>query len=101
MPNLQETTQHNSFIISLIFSLLLTWLKTSELAEIVNHKFPSLFCSGTLYALAKQSKNLGAFKLARFAYDKLQATRVPVRFQEAVDLGSIMIRSKPFLDGEV
>ncbi|XP_052282617.1 intraflagellar transport protein 122 homolog isoform X3 [Dreissena polymorpha] len=56
--------------------------------------------AGTLYALAKQSKNLGAFKLARYAYDKLQTTRVPTRFQEAVDLGSIMIRSKPFLDGE-
>ncbi|WAR26649.1 IF122-like protein [Mya arenaria] len=56
--------------------------------------------AGTLYALAKQSKNLGAFKLARFAYDKLQAAKVPGRFQEAVDLGSIQIRSKPFLDGE-
>ncbi|KAL4226474.1 hypothetical protein ACF0H5_014457 [Mactra antiquata] len=56
--------------------------------------------AGTLYALAKQSKNLGAFKLARYAYEKLQNTRVPPRFQEAVDLGSIVIRSKPFLDGE-
>ena len=57
--------------------------------------------SGTLYALAKQSKNLGAYKLARYAYEKLQTTRIPVRFTEAVDLGSITIRSKAFLDSEV
>ncbi|KAK3103245.1 hypothetical protein FSP39_017787 [Pinctada imbricata] len=55
---------------------------------------------GTLYALAKQSKNLGAYKLARYAYEKLQSLRVPARFQEAVDLGSVMIRSKPFQDSE-
>lgn len=55
---------------------------------------------GTLYALAKQSKNLGAYKLARYAYEKLQSLRVPPRFQESVDLGSIMIRSKPFHDTE-
>jgi len=28
--------------------------------------------SSTLFALAKQSKNLGAYKMARTAYDKLQ-----------------------------
>ncbi|XP_069142693.1 intraflagellar transport protein 122 homolog isoform X2 [Argopecten irradians] len=55
---------------------------------------------GTLYALAKQSKNLGAYKLARYAYEKLQSLRVPSRFLETVDLGSIMIRSKPFHDGD-
>lgn len=30
------------------------------------------FLSSTLFALAKQSKNLGAYKMARTAYDKLQ-----------------------------
>ncbi|XP_061187800.1 intraflagellar transport protein 122 homolog isoform X3 [Saccostrea echinata] len=55
---------------------------------------------GTLYALAKQSKNLGAYKLARYAYEKLQTLRIPSRFQEAVDLGSVMIRSKAFQDSE-
>ncbi|ELU12491.1 hypothetical protein CAPTEDRAFT_164190 [Capitella teleta] len=54
----------------------------------------------TLYSLAKQSKNLGAYKLARYAFEKLQSLRSPVRFQEAIDLGSITIRSKPFHDGE-
>lgn len=59
-----------------------------------NHLYDQLSltcCSGTLYALAKQSKNLGAYKLARYAYEKLQNTRVPPRFQEAVDLGLSLI----------
>ena len=57
--------------------------------------------SAALYALAKQSKNLGAYKLARHAFEKLQALRIPARFQESIDLGSVTIRSKPFHDGEV
>ena len=40
--------------------------------------------SSTLYALAKQSKNLGAFKMARHAYEKLQQLRIPARFQVEV-----------------
>ncbi|XP_072569249.1 intraflagellar transport protein 122 homolog [Paramormyrops kingsleyae] len=54
----------------------------------------------TLYALAKQSKALGAFKLARHAYEKLQGLRVPARFQESMELGSLTVRSKPFHDNE-
>ncbi|XP_022096034.1 intraflagellar transport protein 122 homolog isoform X1 [Acanthaster planci] len=54
----------------------------------------------TLYALAKQSRSLAAYKLARFAFEKLQSLRIPLRFQESIDLGSITIRSKPFHDAE-
>ncbi|CAH3150863.1 unnamed protein product [Porites lobata] len=54
----------------------------------------------TLFALAKQSKNLGAYKMARTAYDKLQSLKIPQRFQESIDLGSVTIRSKPFHDNE-
>ena len=57
--------------------------------------------SAALYALAKQSKNLGGFKLARYAFEKLQSLRIPARFQDSIDLGSITIRSKPFHDSEV
>ncbi|XP_069499548.1 intraflagellar transport protein 122 homolog isoform X1 [Ambystoma mexicanum] len=53
-----------------------------------------------LYALAKQSKALGAYKLARHAYEKLQGLRMPLRFQESIELGSLTIRSKPFHDSE-
>ncbi|KAK1161520.1 hypothetical protein AOXY_G19089 [Acipenser oxyrinchus oxyrinchus] len=54
----------------------------------------------TLYALAKQSKALGAYKLARHAYEKLQGHRIPARFQESLELGSLTARSKPFHDSE-
>jgi intraflagellar transport protein 122 len=53
-----------------------------------------------LYSLAKQSRNLGAFKLARYAYDSLQKLKVPPTFREQIDLGAISIRSKPHMDSE-
>ncbi|KAK7101404.1 intraflagellar transport protein 122 homolog isoform X1 [Littorina saxatilis] len=56
--------------------------------------------ASTLYTLAKQSKNLGAYKLARHAFEALQNLRIPSRFQDAVDLGSLSIRAKPFQDSE-
>lgn len=55
----------------------------------------------TLFTLAKQSKALGAYKLARHAYDKLQGLQIPARFQKSIELGSLAIRSKPFHDSEV
>jgi len=54
----------------------------------------------TLWALAKQSRQLGAYKVARFAYEKLHALKLPLRFQDLIDLGAVSIRSKPFHDGE-
>uniref|UniRef100_A0A8D0LBE5 Intraflagellar transport protein 122 homolog n=1 Tax=Sphenodon punctatus TaxID=8508 RepID=A0A8D0LBE5_SPHPU len=54
----------------------------------------------TLFALAKQSKALGAYKLARHAYDKLQGLQIAARFQKSIELGSLTIRSKPFHDSE-
>uniref|UniRef100_A0A8C8YJB4 Intraflagellar transport protein 122 homolog n=1 Tax=Prolemur simus TaxID=1328070 RepID=A0A8C8YJB4_PROSS len=54
----------------------------------------------TLFTLAKQSKALGAYKLARHAYDKLQGLQIPARFQKSIELGSLTIRSKPFHDNE-
>ncbi|XP_067933831.1 intraflagellar transport protein 122 homolog isoform X2 [Watersipora subatra] len=53
-----------------------------------------------LYALAKQGKNLGAFKFVRAAYDQLQALRIPPQFEDNVDLGSVTIRCKPYHDNE-
>lgn len=63
--------------------------------------FLNLIVSNTLYALAKQSRRLGAYKLARYSYEKLQELHIPSRFQESIELGSLTIRSKPFHDSEV
>merc|ERR1719476_238870 len=51
-----------------------------------------------LYALAKQAQNLGAYKLARMAYDKLQVLRVPPTWQQQIDLASLAIRCKAYSD---
>ncbi|BFZ08413.1 hypothetical protein BsWGS_11452 [Bradybaena similaris] len=56
--------------------------------------------SATLFTLAKQSKNLGAYKLARTAYERLRQLQISERFQDTVDLGSLTIRSKPFHDAD-
>ena len=53
-----------------------------------------------LYALAKQARNLGGYKLARHVLDKIQTLVIPKRFRENVDLATLMIRSKPFYDSE-
>ena len=53
-----------------------------------------------IYALAKQSKALGANKLARFALEKLAQYRVPVPWQDQVDLFALSIRSRPPVDSE-
>ncbi|NXR08935.1 IF122 protein, partial [Semnornis frantzii] len=54
----------------------------------------------TLFALAKQSRALGAYKLARHAYEKLQGLQIPARFQQSIELGSLTIHAKPFHDSE-
>jgi intraflagellar transport protein 122 len=54
-----------------------------------------------LYTLAKQGYNLGAYKMARMAFDRLGVYRVPVSWQDAVDLTVLTIQSKPFSDKEV
>ena len=65
------------------------------------HIFITVTFRATLYTLAKQGRNLGAYKVARHAYEKLQTLLIPARFQDSLDLGSITIRSKPFSDSEV
>uniref|UniRef100_A0A3Q4C0N9 Intraflagellar transport protein 122 homolog n=1 Tax=Mola mola TaxID=94237 RepID=A0A3Q4C0N9_MOLML len=62
---------------------------------------PGICKVNTLYALAKQSRKLGAYKLARYCFEKLQERHIPSRFQESIELGSLTIRSKPFHDSEV
>jgi len=51
-----------------------------------------------LYALAKQAQSLGACRLARTAYDKLQVLRVPPSWHHQIDLAHLAIRSKPYSD---
>lgn len=51
-----------------------------------------------LYAFAKLSRVLGAFKAARHAYEKLQQCIIPGDWVDSVELGSLTVRSKPMVD---
>lgn len=53
-----------------------------------------------LYSLAKQARNLGAFKLAKQSLDYIQNLRIPSKFQDFVDVATLMIRAKPYHDNE-
>lgn len=63
--------------------------------------FLDLFIGNTLYVLAKQSRQLGAYKLARYCCEKLQDLYIPSCYQQSIELCSLNIRSKPFQDNEV
>lgn len=60
-----------------------------------------LIISNTLYVLAKQSRQLGAYKLARYCCEKLQDLYIPTCYQQSIEICSLSIRSKPFQDNEV
>src|SRR4051794_31365409 len=59
------------------------------------------FFRAVLYALAKQGRNLGAYKLARLVYEKLHTLHIPSRYQASIEMGDLTIRAKPFSDAEV
>uniref|UniRef100_A0A674NEH9 Intraflagellar transport protein 122 homolog n=1 Tax=Takifugu rubripes TaxID=31033 RepID=A0A674NEH9_TAKRU len=62
---------------------------------------PGISKVNTLYVLAKQSRQLGAYKLARYCCEKLQGLYIPSCYQQSIELCSLAIRSKPFQDNEV
>lgn len=53
-----------------------------------------------LYTLARQSRTVEAYKLARYAYEQLDTLIAPRRLQDMIELGSLTIRAKPFHDRE-
>lgn len=53
-----------------------------------------------LYTLAKQSRELEAYKFARLVYEKLNNLYLNPRLEEVVELGQLTIRAKPFNDSE-
>eukprot|EP00658_Telonema_sp_P-2_P030761 TRINITY_DN23172_c0_g1_i6.p1 TRINITY_DN23172_c0_g1~~TRINITY_DN23172_c0_g1_i6.p1 ORF type:complete len:927 (-),score=291.38 TRINITY_DN23172_c0_g1_i6:285-2963(-) len=54
----------------------------------------------TLITLAKQANALGAFKLARFAYDQLHLLKVPRKWQDDLELDTLKARAKPHVDDD-
>ncbi len=54
-----------------------------------------------LFTLARMAEEMGAYRLARHAYERLQQQHVPARFRDRVDLGSLALKAKPFSDDQV
>jgi intraflagellar transport protein 122 len=53
--------------------------------------------ANTLFTLAKQAMHLGAYKLARHAYDRLSKLQIS-RKQEEVELDMLLVQAKPVRD---
>jgi intraflagellar transport protein 122 len=53
-----------------------------------------------LHALAKQAVSLGAFKLARTAYDRLLQLRLAPALRDAAEAASLVLRAQPYSDRE-
>ncbi|KAK6627629.1 hypothetical protein RUM44_010107 [Polyplax serrata] len=68
--------------------------------EIKEKRPPGVSQFAILYSLSKQASSLGAFKLARQVLDKIQTLKVPLRFQEYIDVSTILIRAKPYHDND-
>jgi len=54
--------------------------------------------AATLYTLARQAMALGAYKLARYTYDRLGKLQVPPTKQAEVELDMLIIQAKPIRD---
>ncbi|KAL1466538.1 hypothetical protein MTO96_042660, partial [Rhipicephalus appendiculatus] len=68
--------------------------------ELMDKSIRGVSLVGVLYALSKQSRNLGAHRLARHCYERLQNLYVPLRFRDTLDLAALTVRSKPFSDAQ-
>ena len=71
------------------------------LVSILGHETPfGISRSTVLWMLGEQGLVLGAYKLARYAFDKLQQLRVPITWVQKVDVETLAIHAKPFEDDE-
>ena len=52
------------------------------------------------YSLGRLATKLGAYQTARSSYEKLQSLKVPIEWQEEVELSALSVKSKPFQDKE-
>lgn len=86
-------TCHPSTVFNVARFLLMRSLRTAEPPYGVS-------LANVLYVLAKQAGSLGANKLARFAFTKLQSMVLPPVWQAEVELQSVLVRAQPFADEE-
>ncbi|KAA0187203.1 Intraflagellar transport protein [Fasciolopsis buskii] len=56
--------------------------------------------AAVLYVLARHGQSLGAYKLARLVYERLRNLHLPKDMREKVELASLSIRTRPYVDSE-
>ncbi|CAH8535112.1 unnamed protein product [Schistosoma rodhaini] len=61
---------------------------------------PEVSKAAVLYTLAKHGRTLGAYKLTKQIYDRLQTLHMPSKMRDEVDLASITLNSGPMIDSE-
>ena len=65
------------------------------LVNVLGHETPyGISRSTVLWMLGEQGLVLGAYKLARYAFDKLQQLRVPPSWSQRIDVETLAIRQK-------
>ena len=72
---LQATMSRKFEKVNNLRALLFTGVESFLVMIFMKNRTALTVSSSTLFALAKQSKNLGAYKMARTAYDKLQVCK--------------------------
>ncbi|KAK9891411.1 hypothetical protein WA026_014648 [Henosepilachna vigintioctopunctata] len=68
--------------------------------EIADNKPKGVSQFSVLYCLSKQARKLGANKLAKQLLDKIQNLRIPMKFQEQVEIASVSIKARNLNDPE-
>ena len=90
--------------------VLLVWRVGNEVMPVSVVLYGNVCCLCTVHddvallfaptPVTPQGNALGAYKMARMAFDRLGNYRVPPSWQDAVDLTVLTIQSKPFSDKE-
>ncbi|CAH8841801.1 unnamed protein product [Trichobilharzia szidati] len=63
-------------------------------------EIPEVSRAAVLYTLAKHGRSLGAYKMTKQIYDRLQTLHMSSKMRDEVELGSITINSSPIIDSE-
>ncbi|KAF5296550.1 hypothetical protein FQA39_LY12468 [Lamprigera yunnana] len=70
------------------------------MAQIAKQKPKGVLQFSIYYTLAKQARTLGANKLAKQLFDKIQTLVIPMKFEEQVEVSTIASKARSFSDPE-
>lgn len=74
--------------------LLINYNEQDYICKKIKYVYSLTFGSTVLYTFAKQARVLGANKLAKSLFDRIQNLRVPPKFQEQVEILTVASRAR-------